>query len=249
MLPLKSPGEKLSQASFSLWWLLTSSVPCLVAASSPSLPPSSLGRLPGSLAHSRNCQPFPRLSHVSGVSYLHSSTSQPSLQAGTVPPSLSKRSGQTQPGCTDDPLHCFSCRGFLRVCFEPRPVSFSGCIFQPPPRVGPAPGAVSFLEAHRCLGKGGRSADLSDLSAFAATDPRSHTFFLASIFLSEQYPQFHLSMQEGTRSPHCLSMPTPSLALSQVLPQPYSPVHQSPLEGLLDPTSDFLIQQQVEGWA
>lgn len=152
-------------------------------------------------------------------------------------------------GSTDDPLHCFSRRGFLRVCFEPRPVSFSACIFQPSPRVGPAPGAVSFLEAHRCLGKGGRSADLSDLSAFAATDPRSHTFFLAGIFLSEQYPQFHLSMQEGTRSPHCLPMPTPSLALSQVSLQQYSPGHQSPLEGLLDPTSDFLIQQQVEGWA
>lgn len=87
------------QASFSLWWLLASSIPCLVAASSPSLPPSSPGLLPGSPAHSRNCQPAPPPTTCPVSVTCTALRPSPPYRQELCHPSLSERSGQTQPGC------------------------------------------------------------------------------------------------------------------------------------------------------
>ena len=103
--------------------------------------------------------------HVSGVSYLYQLYTPALLTGRNRATHLSLR--EVTRHSLDAGEHrspavmiltqrsALSSGGFLRVCFEPRPVSFSGCIFQPPPRWGLPQGLFPSLRLTDALGREG----------------------------------------------------------------------------------------------
>lgn len=118
------------------------------------------------------------------------------------------------------------------------------------PQVGPAPGAVSLLEARGGLGKGRRSADLC-VCRHLLLQTLDHTLLSGQHLAIRTKAMASLQhSRRGMESPPPLcTAPTPSPALSRVLLSAATLLCKSFLEGLLGLTPDFPNQWQIKGRA